>query len=205
MKSSSSWFTTICLGFSFCNIAKFGQDMGMEVFVKMKTIVTLLTSIYFVVSPLWPLEPNPLVGDPFIIVNKKTNQLGFIHEGKIQSITPVATGKYSSSTPEGIFTIIVKAKNPYYRKLDIRGGSPRNPLGTRWIGFDALETDGRIYGVHGTNKPDSIGKYRSDGCIRMHNRDVEFIYERIPIGTKIIVTTSEKSFEQIARDHGAIN
>lgn len=177
----------------------------MEVSTRMKAIITILTSISLVMSPFWPLEPNPLVGDPFVIVNKKTNELGFILDGKIQSIIPVATGKYSSGTPEGKFTIIVKAKNPYYRKLDIRGGSRNNPLGTRWLGFDALETDGRIYGIHGTNAPDSIGKYRSDGCIRMHNRDVELIYERIPIGTKIVVTSSEKSFEQIAKDHGAIN
>lgn len=159
----------------------------------------------FSFSPLWPLGPNPLPGDPFLIVNKKTNEVAFIQDSKVQTVITAATGKTEDLTPEGFFTVTIKAADPYYRKRDIKGGDPNNPLGTRWIGFDAADTDGRIYGIHGTNDPSSIGKYVSQGCIRMQNEAVESLYEYVPIGTKILVVTSSKSFEELGRDYGAID
>ncbi|WP_216829482.1 L,D-transpeptidase [Alkalihalobacterium elongatum] len=165
---------------------------------------TLLLSIMLVVSPIWPLGDNPLIGDPFLIVNKQNNQLAYIHDGAIQNVYPVATGKETELTPEGEFMIVVKAPNPYYRKKDIQGGAKDNPLGTRWIGFDALDTDGRIYGVHGTNAPQSIGNYVTAGCVRMDNTSVEKLYEEIPLGTKILIVNTAESFEDLARKAGAI-
>lgn len=159
----------------------------------------------FFISPIWPLGPNPLPGDPFVIVNKTTNEMAFVNENRIQTVVNVATGKTEELTPEGMFTITVKAPNPYYRKKDIPGGSPENPLGTRWIGFDAKETDGRIYGLHGTNQPESIGKNVSNGCIRLQNEAIESLYDLIPLGTKIVVVKSNKNFEEIAREHHALN
>ncbi len=158
----------------------------------------------FVISPIWPLGSNPMHGDPFVIVNKRTNELAFINENRVQTIISVGTGKTKDLTPEGLFTITVKAKNPYYIRGNIPGGDPRNPLGTRWIGFDAKGTNGRIYGLHGTNQPASIGKYVSQGCIRMQNEAVSSLYPLIPLGTKILVTSSTKSFEQLAKENGAI-
>lgn len=161
--------------------------------------------LFFSLSPIWPLGPNPLPGDPLIIVNKESNEAAFIHENRVQTVINVATGRTKDLTPEGFFTITVKAKDPYYRKKDIPGGDPNNPLGTRWIGFDANGTDGRIYGLHGTNNPDSIGKYISEGCIRLQNEAVESLFDYVPLGTKILVTTSPKSFEELAKETGAIN
>lgn len=159
----------------------------------------------FFISPIWPLGPNPLPGDPFVIVNKTTNEMALVNKNRIQTVVNVATGKTEELTPEGMFTITVKAPNPYYRKKDIPGGSPENPLGTRWIGFDAEETDGRIYGLHGTNQPESIGKNVSNGCIRLQNEAIESLYDLIPLGTKIVVVKSNKNFEEIAREHHALN
>lgn len=156
-------------------------------------------------SPLWPLGPNPIPGDPFIIVNKQTNQVAFIDENRVQTIIEAATGYTSELTPEGLFTVTVKAVNPYYRKKNIIGGDPNNPLGTRWIGFDANDTDGRIYGIHGTNQPESIGKYVSNGCIRLQNQAIEALYDFIPLGTKILILTTPKNFEQLAKEYGAIH
>lgn len=164
----------------------------------------ILLAIILFASPIWPLGRNPLPGDPFIIVNKESNQLAYIDDGKVQHTFPVATGKTTTLTPEGLFNVTVKAKNPYYRKKNIPGGDPRNPLGSRWIGFDAKETDGRIYGIHGTNQPSSIGKYISNGCIRMHNKHVEFLFDQVPVGTKVLVVKTNKSFYQLGKDHGAI-
>lgn len=171
---------------------------------KSMLIKSVMIAILFVVSPIWPIGENPLVGDPLLIVNKKTNQLAYIHEGAVQKVYPVATGLSRELTPEGKFTIIVKAVNPYYRKKNIEGGTPENPLGSRWIGFDAKGTDGRTYGVHGNNNPDSVGKYITQGCIRMHEEDVQELYNKIPIGTKIVVVTTEKSFEALGKEFGGI-
>lgn len=166
-------------------------------FVSMLTVVMM-------VSQLWPFGQNPSIGDPFIIVNKKNNQLAYINNGEIQDIYQVATGRSQDLTPEGSFWILVKAKDPFYRKTNIKGGTKENPLGTRWIGFNANDTDGRIYGIHGNNNPDSIGKYITNGCIRMTEQDVQFLFDQIPIGTKVLIVNSEQSFKELAFLNGAI-
>ncbi|NRD80673.1 L,D-transpeptidase [Bacillus sp. BRMEA1] len=168
----------------------------------LKLLSSIILAFFF--SPIWPLGPNPLPGDPFVIVNKSTNELALISENRLQTIVSVGTGKTKELTPEGLFTITVKAENPYYIRGNILGGDPKNPLGARWIGFDAKGTDGRIYGLHGTNQPASIGKYVSQGCIRMQNEVISSLFPLIPLGTKILVTSSTKSFEQLARENGAI-
>jgi len=158
----------------------------------------------FLFSPLWPLGPNPVPGDPFVIVNKTKNELAFINENKVQTVVSVGTGKTQELTPEGLFTITVKAKEPYFRRGNIPGGDPKNPLGARWIGFDAQDTDGRTYGIHGTNQPASIGKYVSQGCIRSQNEVISSLFPLIPLGTKILIISSKKSFEKLAQENGAI-
>ncbi|MEH7414785.1 L,D-transpeptidase [Neobacillus drentensis] len=169
-------------------------------------MIKLLTPLLmtFFLSPLWPLGQNPVPGDPFVIVNKTKNELALIDDNKVQTIVSVGTGKTQELTPEGLFTITVKAKDPYFRKNNIPGGDPKNPLGSRWIGFDAKGTDGRIYGIHGTNQPASIGKYVSQGCIRTQNEVVTSIFPLIPLGTKILVISSNKSYEVLAKENGAI-
>ncbi|WP_078556693.1 L,D-transpeptidase [Bacillus alkalicellulosilyticus] len=160
---------------------------------------------FAVASPIWPLGVNPLPGDPFIIVNKQTNQLAYINDGEIKKIYAVATGKTNDLTPEGTFTVVVKAINPYYRKKNIEGGSKDNPLGTRWIGFDVDDTDGRTFGIHGTNRPSSIGSYVTAGCVRLNNKDVEELFELVPLGTRITIVSTTETFEHIANLHGALS
>jgi lipoprotein-anchoring transpeptidase ErfK/SrfK len=65
-------------------------------------------------------------------------------------------------------------------------GGPQNPLGARAM---YLYKGGRdtIFRIHGTNQPWSIGLNLSSGCIRMMNKDVEHLYARAPVGTKVIV------------------
>ncbi|MDQ0220766.1 L,D-transpeptidase [Peribacillus cavernae] len=168
----------------------------------MKLLLSILLAL--TVSPVYPDAPAVKPGDPFLIVNKATNKLAFIDDNAVQEVLPAGTGKSDELTPEGLFTVKVKAVNPYYRKKNIPGGDPKNPLGTRWIGFDAKNTDGRIYGVHGTNQPWTVGKNISAGCIRLKNADVERLYNKVPIGTKILVTRSTKDFYTLAKQNGAI-
>ena len=61
-------------------------------------------------------------------------------------------------------------------------GGPENPLGAR-----ALYIGGKIYRIHGTNAPGSIGGAVSSGCIRMMNSDVIELYERVKIGARVYV------------------
>ena len=61
-------------------------------------------------------------------------------------------------------------------------GGPDNPLGAR-----ALYLGSTLYRIHGTNQPWTIGGAVSSGCIRMRNEDVIELYERVPVGTKVIV------------------
>ncbi len=61
-------------------------------------------------------------------------------------------------------------------------GGINNPLGAR-----ALYLGSTLYRIHGTNQPWTIGKAMSSGCIRMRNEDVTDLYERVPIGTRVVV------------------
>ena len=61
-------------------------------------------------------------------------------------------------------------------------GGPRNPLGAR-----ALYLGSTLYRIHGSNEPWSIGHAVSSGCIRMRNQDVEDLYQRVHVGTKVVV------------------
>jgi lipoprotein-anchoring transpeptidase ErfK/SrfK len=61
-------------------------------------------------------------------------------------------------------------------------GGPGNPLGAR-----ALYLGSSLYRIHGTNEPSTIGHNVSSGCIRMMNEDVIDLYDRVPVGAKVIV------------------
>jgi lipoprotein-anchoring transpeptidase ErfK/SrfK len=61
-------------------------------------------------------------------------------------------------------------------------GGPANPLGAR-----AMYLGSSLYRIHGTNEPETIGKNVSSGCIRMLNEDVIDLYERVKIGTRVVV------------------
>jgi lipoprotein-anchoring transpeptidase ErfK/SrfK len=65
-------------------------------------------------------------------------------------------------------------------------GGPENPLGARamYLWKDGKDT---LFRIHGTNEPLTIGKAMSSGCIRMINFDVEDLYERVPLGTRVVV------------------
>jgi len=61
-------------------------------------------------------------------------------------------------------------------------GGPENPLGAR-----ALYLGSSLYRIHGSNEPWTIGTQVSSGCIRMRNEDVIDLYERVPVGAKVMV------------------
>ncbi len=128
--------------------------------------------------------------EQFIIIDKSENKLYFYELGELVKSFPVATGAKPSYTPEGLFSIAEKIKNrPYYKKK-IKGGDPKNPLGDRWLGLKVVKKNGDVsyaYGIHGTNNEKSIGKYVSEGCIRMHNKDVHWLYDQVKTKTPVLI------------------
>jgi lipoprotein-anchoring transpeptidase ErfK/SrfK len=65
----------------------------------------------------------------------------------------------------------------------IPGGTPQNPMGVA-----AMTLAGTEYAIHGTNMPGSIGGFVSYGCIRMYNQDISDLFERVSVGTAVVVT-----------------
>jgi lipoprotein-anchoring transpeptidase ErfK/SrfK len=76
----------------------------------------------------------------------------------------------------------VKRDKPSIPDL-IPGGSPANPMGVA-----AMTLAGGEYAIHGTNVPGSVGGFVSYGCIRMLNSDITDLYQRVPVGTPVVVT-----------------
>ena len=65
----------------------------------------------------------------------------------------------------------------------IPGGAPNNPMGAA-----ALTLAHGEYAIHGTNHPESVGGFVSYGCIRMHNQDIMELFDRVSLGTTVVVT-----------------
>jgi len=115
-------------------------------------------------------KESPPDGEISIVIDTYKRQLILYSDGKPYKTYPVAVGKPSTKSPVGEWAIISKSK-------DWGGG-----FGTRWLG---LNVPWGIYGIHGTNKPWSIGSATSHGCIRMFNRHVEELYEWVPLKTRV--------------------
>lgn len=76
----------------------------------------------------------------------------------------------------------VKRDNPRIPDV-IAGGSPSNPMGVA-----ALTLAGGEYAIHGTNRPNSVGGFVSYGCVRMYNQDITDLFDRVEVGTPVVVT-----------------
>ncbi|MEG0872889.1 MAG: L,D-transpeptidase family protein [Clostridium sp.] len=146
-------------------------------------------------------QNNNLSKGHYIIIKTSNNKMAYYQDGKLIKECTVATGSKSSPTPKGQFKIVNKIINRPYYKQKIPGGDPRNPLGNRWLGLEVGKTYGTTYAIHGNNNENSIGKNISEGCIRMHNKDVKWLFDQIPKESKVIITGSEKSFKEIGNSY----
>ncbi len=108
----------------------------------------------------------------FILIETHKNRLTFFKKNKAVFVYPVAIGKWRTPTPYGVFQISHRFKS--------QGGG----FGTRFLG---LNVPWGQYGIHGTNKPSSIGQNASHGCIRMYNKDVEKLYQAVQNGTLVVI------------------
>lgn len=115
-----------------------------------------------------------------IEINLPSGILSLYKDGNLVKEYPLCLGKQSTPTPLGQYRIIYKAVNPYWlNKGVVVPPGPQNPLGIRWMGIT------RGIGIHGNNKPESIGTYASAGCIRMFNRDAVEVYNQVTVNTPV--------------------
>ncbi|WP_316568987.1 L,D-transpeptidase family protein [Neobacillus sp. YIM B06451] len=117
-----------------------------------------------------PVLPNPNSIPYHIDISVKKRTLALFKDGRFVKVYPIAVGKMLTATPTGEFVIVNRQPNP--------GG----PFGVMWL---SLSRAG--YGIHGTNRPSSIGKAVSHGCVRMHNKDVLELASIVPNGTRVII------------------
>ena len=103
---------------------------------------------------------------------------GFTWSG-VQTITNKKEWPDWTPPPEMI------ARQPYLPRH--MAGGPGNPLGAR-----AMYLGGTIYRIHGTNAPHTIGTRVSSGCLRLVNEDVIDLYNRVHVGTKVIVLPMDR-------------
>ncbi len=131
-----------------------------------------------------------------IIVSFGDRQLYYIYAKGRALAYPIAVPRQQSRWA-GVTFVSQKRINPPWtptpemRKENpqlpafVPGGHPLNPLGYR-----AMYLGSSLYRIHGTDAPWTIGTAVSKGCIRMYNEDVEELYKRISVGTKVTVTWS---------------
>ena len=112
----------------------------------------------------------PEVKDELIVVDTRKLCLTYYREGKPTKTYPVAIGEPKTPSPIGEWRVIHK------------GGNWGDGFGVRWIG---INVPWGIYGIHGTNKPYSIGTRGSHGCIRLLNSHVLELYKTVKLGTPV--------------------
>ncbi|MGD1715423.1 L,D-transpeptidase [Dapis sp. BLCC M172] len=113
----------------------------------------------------------------------------YVYEGEEEVASyPVAIGKPGWETPTGNFKVIQLVENPKWQNPwtgEVMPAGPNTALGLRWIGF---WTDGKdTIGFHGTPTVESIGSAASHGCVRMYNEDVVNLFQKVQVGTEVVV------------------
>ncbi|NOZ51893.1 MAG: L,D-transpeptidase family protein [Gammaproteobacteria bacterium] len=184
------------LGFNEINIA----NPGMDAWVPDHKRAVLIPSAFI-------LPPKPWKG---IIINLAEMRLYYFpptkkNQSAVVQTYPLAIGQASWRTPLGIFQITEKIEKPswtvpasiiaedaslsrYGNRRIIPGGDEENPLGEY-----ALMLNASGYLIHGTNKPYSIGRRVSRGCLRMYPEDIDALFDEVTRGTTVrIISQSFK-------------
>lgn len=146
---------------------------------------------------LLPVRPNGTTGwiklagrelsrNPFrVSIDVADHQLVVFNLGEIWLETPIAVGTGSTPTPIGLFytTELLRAPNP-------RGAY--GPFAFGLSGFSDTLTNFNggegVIGIHGTNRPESIGRNVSHGCVRVENEVIEELAMTLPLGTPVEIT-----------------
>jgi lipoprotein-anchoring transpeptidase ErfK/SrfK len=130
---------------------------------------------------------------PVVVIERGSNMLTLFKGAKVVRQFKVATGQAVYPTPLGLFSIVVKWKDPWWYPPAspwAKGAKPvppgpGNPLGTRWMGLSSPGV-----GIHGTPESGSIGYSLSHGCIRMLIPQAEWLFEHVDIGTPVYIVSA---------------
>ena len=133
--------------------------------------MALLAAAFLIGSGFLPVSGTD--GDAYVIhVDVEQKRLTLFRGDTLVKSYTVATGAWDTPTPIGVFTITH------------RFSGQMCGFGTCFLG---LNVPWGNYGIHGTNKPESIGSNASHGCIRMQVKDAEELYALVPNGTKVVI------------------
>lgn len=116
--------------------------------------------------------PAVAAADSLIWIDLSAMHLTLYQHGKQVGRWPIAGGKSETPTPLGVY------------RINRRFLPDPSGFGTRFLG---LNVPWGQYGIHGTNRPGSIGSHASHGCIRMFNKDVEALYRLVPNWTRVVI------------------
>jgi L,D-transpeptidase catalytic domain/Putative peptidoglycan binding domain/Bacterial Ig domain len=124
-----------------------------------------------------------------LVIEQSKFRVRAYEDGKLIAEFPVAVGTAQYPTPVGTYVITEKLKNPTWippnspwaKGLEPIPPGAGNPLGTRWIG-----TSAPAIGLHGTPQAWTIGSRASHGCVRMHIKDVEKLFELVEVGQPVV-------------------
>lgn len=157
----------------------------------MRMLVALFLMLIFMSTSIAQAEKK-------ILINLASRSLSLYDGNKRIGLYPLGVGKVSTPTPVGYYKILTKEVNPSWidpsnPEYEIPSGAS-NPLGYRW-----MQIHGN-YGIHGTNRPDSIGYYVSNGCIRMKEPDVEDLFDKVEVGTPVEITYNRVIVEKAPDD-----
>ncbi len=119
-----------------------------------------------------------------LVINVPARILEVRSDGKAYKKYRIAVGRSDTPSPYGEWVVTWKA----YHSGDI--------FGTRFLG---LNVPWGGYGIHGTNRPWSIGQFASKGCIRMRNKDIEELFEWVPVGTPVRIEGQRVSVARALR------
>jgi lipoprotein-anchoring transpeptidase ErfK/SrfK len=127
---------------------------------------------------------------PIVVIRRDSKGLHLYRGMRLWKRFGVATGQSEYPTPIGGFSIVTMQRHPWWYPPDsdwAKGEKPippgpGNPLGTRWMGLSASGV-----GMHGTPDATSIGYSASHGCIRMHIREAEWLFNRVRVGTPVFI------------------
>lgn len=143
--------------------------------------------------PVRVIEPKRSVATmgKTLFVKLRTRKIYLYNGDQLEKEYRIAVGMGAFPTPTGNFKIVNKQRYPTWSNPGSDwaasmpayiGPGPGNPLGTR-----ALYLDAPGIRIHGTSKDYSIGTAASHGCMRMHRRDIEALFELVPVGTPVII------------------
>ena len=139
-----------------------------------------------VAAPVPAAAPAPL---PVKLVLRLRERRVYVYRGdRVETSYPVAIGKPATPTPTGTYRVFQMVQNPVWKNPwtgQVMRPGPNSALGLRWIGF--MERSNGIIGFHGTPTVNSIGRAASNGCVRMRNEHVVELFEKVQMGTTVVV------------------